>query len=264
MSRIPAWMAVLVVASAGGPAPAVGYRPGRGRRRQSSCWASARSAPKANGARPTPRSIKERRAGGRHRSSSSPTPSRSRKTRSRRMRSFIAQKVDVIAFSPVVETGWDTVLREAKAAGIPVMLTDRAVEVSDDIAVRHAASARTSSRKAAGRRAGWSRTAKAAARRHQHRRAAGNRGLRAGQRSQEGLRGDHRRRTALQDHPLADRRLHARQGQGSHGGLPQGRRQEDQRAVRAQRRHGHRRDPGHRGSRPEARRRTSASSRSTA
>jgi len=48
------------------------------------------------------------------------------------LRSFIAQRVDVIAFSPVVETGWDTVLREAKAANIPVVLTDRAVAVSDD------------------------------------------------------------------------------------------------------------------------------------
>lgn len=47
------------------------------------------------------------------------------------LRSFIAQKVDVIAFSPVVESGWDTVLREAKAAKIPVILTDRAVNVSD-------------------------------------------------------------------------------------------------------------------------------------
>src|SRR5215207_5361973 len=48
------------------------------------------------------------------------------------LRSFIAQKVDVIAFSPVVETGWDTVLQEAKAAGIPVVLTDRTVDVSDE------------------------------------------------------------------------------------------------------------------------------------
>ncbi len=47
------------------------------------------------------------------------------------LRAFILQKVDVIAFSPVVETGWETVLREAKNAGIPVILTDRAVEVSD-------------------------------------------------------------------------------------------------------------------------------------
>jgi len=48
------------------------------------------------------------------------------------IRSFIAQKVDVIAFSPVVESGWETVLKEAKAAKIPVVLTDRAVDVKDD------------------------------------------------------------------------------------------------------------------------------------
>jgi ABC-type sugar transport system substrate-binding protein len=48
------------------------------------------------------------------------------------LRSFIAQRVDVIAFSPVVETGWETVLREAKAANIPVILTDRAVQVTDE------------------------------------------------------------------------------------------------------------------------------------
>lgn len=47
------------------------------------------------------------------------------------IRAFIAQKVDVIAFSPVVETGWDNVLREAKAAKIPVVLTDRAVNTKD-------------------------------------------------------------------------------------------------------------------------------------
>ncbi|KYF51752.1 LacI family transcriptional regulator [Sorangium cellulosum] len=48
------------------------------------------------------------------------------------IRSFIAQKVDVIAFSPVVETGWEPVLREAKAAKIPVILTDRAVDTKDE------------------------------------------------------------------------------------------------------------------------------------
>ncbi|MES3026038.1 MAG: ABC transporter substrate-binding protein [Pseudomonadota bacterium] len=47
------------------------------------------------------------------------------------IRSFIAQRVDVIAFSPVVESGWDTVLREARNAKIPVILTDRAVNVVD-------------------------------------------------------------------------------------------------------------------------------------
>ncbi|AEA64002.1 MULTISPECIES: ABC transporter substrate-binding protein [Burkholderia] len=49
----------------------------------------------------------------------------------RAIRSFIAQKVDVIAFSPVVESGWEPVLTEAKAAHIPVILTDRAVDVKD-------------------------------------------------------------------------------------------------------------------------------------
>lgn len=47
------------------------------------------------------------------------------------IRSYIQQKVDVIAFSPVVETGWDAVLQEAKRAGIPVILTDRAVDSED-------------------------------------------------------------------------------------------------------------------------------------
>jgi galactofuranose transport system substrate-binding protein len=48
------------------------------------------------------------------------------------IRSYIQQKVDVIAFSPVVETGWDAVLQEAKRAGIPVILTDRSVDSEDD------------------------------------------------------------------------------------------------------------------------------------
>ena len=47
------------------------------------------------------------------------------------IRSFIQQQVDVIAFSPVVESGWDTVLNEAKRAKIPVILTDRAVDSKD-------------------------------------------------------------------------------------------------------------------------------------
>ncbi|MFB6719640.1 ABC transporter substrate-binding protein [Kribbella sp. NPDC056345] len=47
------------------------------------------------------------------------------------IRSYIQQKVDVIAFSPVVESGWDTVLKEAKNANIPVILTDRAVDSAD-------------------------------------------------------------------------------------------------------------------------------------
>ncbi len=48
------------------------------------------------------------------------------------LRYFVSQRVDVIAFSPVVENGWEVVLREIRSAGIPVILLDRAVEVSDD------------------------------------------------------------------------------------------------------------------------------------
>ncbi|WP_344942517.1 ABC transporter substrate-binding protein [Sphaerisporangium flaviroseum] len=47
------------------------------------------------------------------------------------IRSYIQQKVDIIAFSPVVESGWDPVLKEAKNAKIPVILTDRAVDSKD-------------------------------------------------------------------------------------------------------------------------------------
>ncbi|MFP4829354.1 MULTISPECIES: ABC transporter substrate-binding protein [Paraburkholderia] len=47
------------------------------------------------------------------------------------IRSYIAQKVDVIAFSPVVESGWEPVLQEARRAKIPVILTDRNIDVKD-------------------------------------------------------------------------------------------------------------------------------------
>lgn len=46
------------------------------------------------------------------------------------LRSFVAQGVDVIVLAPVVETGWEPVLKEIREAGIPVILTDRSVDVS--------------------------------------------------------------------------------------------------------------------------------------
>lgn len=49
----------------------------------------------------------------------------------RAVRAFIAQGVDAIIIAPVVVTGWDQVLREAKDAEIPVFLVDRDVEVTD-------------------------------------------------------------------------------------------------------------------------------------
>jgi len=47
------------------------------------------------------------------------------------IRRFIAYRVDVIAFSPIVEEGWDNVLTEAKQAGIPVVLVDRTIQTAD-------------------------------------------------------------------------------------------------------------------------------------
>lgn len=47
------------------------------------------------------------------------------------IRNFIQQGVDYIVLAPTTETGWDTVLTEAKDAGIPVILVDRMIEVSD-------------------------------------------------------------------------------------------------------------------------------------
>lgn len=49
------------------------------------------------------------------------------------VRSFIQMGVDVIGLAPVVETGWETVLKEAKDAEIPVIFIDRMATVSDDL-----------------------------------------------------------------------------------------------------------------------------------
>ena len=48
------------------------------------------------------------------------------------IRTFIQREVDYIVLAPVTETGWDTVLQEAKDAGIPVIIVDRMVDVEDD------------------------------------------------------------------------------------------------------------------------------------
>ena len=47
------------------------------------------------------------------------------------IRSFIAYQVDVIVFVPIVTDGWDNVLQEARDAGIPVLVTDRKIDVAD-------------------------------------------------------------------------------------------------------------------------------------
>src|SRR6186713_370856 len=52
---------------------------------------------------------------------------RSQEKQVAQLRDFVRQRVDVIAFSPVVESGWEAVLREVRSAGIPVILMDRAI-----------------------------------------------------------------------------------------------------------------------------------------
>ena len=47
------------------------------------------------------------------------------------IRTFIQQDVDYIVLAPVTETGWESVLEEARAAGIPVIIVDRQVVVDD-------------------------------------------------------------------------------------------------------------------------------------
>jgi galactofuranose transport system substrate-binding protein len=48
------------------------------------------------------------------------------------LRSFVKERVDVIILAPLLESGWDLVLHEVRAARIPVILMDRAIEVGDD------------------------------------------------------------------------------------------------------------------------------------
>jgi galactofuranose transport system substrate-binding protein len=48
------------------------------------------------------------------------------------LRAFLAQRVDAIILAPVVETGWEPVLRDIKRAKIPVILVDRGIKVSDE------------------------------------------------------------------------------------------------------------------------------------
>ncbi len=51
------------------------------------------------------------------------------------IRSLIAQKVDVIGVAPLTESGWEDVFKEAKEAGIPIILVDRRAAVPSDLYV---------------------------------------------------------------------------------------------------------------------------------
>ena len=53
------------------------------------------------------------------------------------IRKLIIQRVDVIGISPIVETGWEEIFQEAKAAGIPIILVDRRAAVPEDLYVSY-------------------------------------------------------------------------------------------------------------------------------
>ena len=53
------------------------------------------------------------------------------------VRALIVYQVDAIAFTPLVESGWDNVLREAKSASVPLLSIDRAIRGVDDVPLQH-------------------------------------------------------------------------------------------------------------------------------
>ena len=103
------------------------------------------------------------------------------------LRSFIAQGVDAILIAPVVATGWDDVLTEAKEAEIPVILLDRTVDSSDDLYLTAVTSDLVHEGNVAGKWLVDDRRRQAV----QRRRASGHDRFIPGDRPQEGLRGSH-------------------------------------------------------------------------
>ena len=124
------------------------------------------------------------------------------------IRSYITQGVDVIAFSPVVVTGWDAVLKEAKAKKIPVVLTDRSVETSDEsLFVTLVGSDFTDEGRRAGQDPGEGPGEGRPQGRREDRPAGGHHRCRPRDRARQGLQGGHGRRPRgrLEDRRQPDR-----------------------------------------------------------
>jgi simple sugar transport system substrate-binding protein len=49
------------------------------------------------------------------------------------VRDLIAQNVEVIDIAPVTDSGWEPILQEAKEAGIPVIISDRQLQVDENL-----------------------------------------------------------------------------------------------------------------------------------
>ena len=166
------------------------------------------------------------------------------------IRSFVQQRVDVIAFSPVVRTGWDAVLLEAKNAGIPVILTDRAVDTQEKDVYKTFLGADFVQE---GQRAGdWVVKQYAAAPGPVNIvQLEGTTGSDPALERSSGFSEAIAAEPQPQGDRLAERRLHPLRRQAGDGGVPEGQ-PEDRRGVRAERRHGARCDGGHRSGRPQA------------
>lgn len=53
------------------------------------------------------------------------------------LRALIIYQVDAIVFTPLVESGWDNVLREAKSASVPLIAVDRSVRGVEGVPLYH-------------------------------------------------------------------------------------------------------------------------------
>ena len=177
------------------------------------------------------------------------------------IRGFIAQGVDAILVAPVVATGWEEVLTEAKEANIPVVLLDRGIDGPEDLYLTSVASDQVKEGRVAGEWLVGTVGDKQCKVVELQGTVGSSPAINRKQGFEEALAG----KANLCHHPQPDRRLHPLEGQGSHGRLPQGRRrrQEHLRRLRPQRRHGRRRDPGDQGCGPEAGHAISSSCRST-
>ena len=129
------------------------------------------------------------------------------------------QGVNAIFLAPVVSTGWDEVLKEAKEAKIPVVLLDRDVDPSGKELYLTAVTS-DSVHEGALPANGWRRPWPA---RHAMSSSCRARSARASRPTARRASKARRQERQPQDGPQPDRRLHPRQGQGSHGKLPQGR-----------------------------------------
>ena len=142
------------------------------------------------------------------------------------IRSLIAQKVDVIGVAPLVETGWTAVFKEAKDAGIPIILVDRRAAVPADLYVTFMGSDFLEEGRNAGRI-----MAKLTDGQANIVELQGTNGSAPANDRYVGF------REILQDYPgmkiidSQDGELYRRQGQGSDGGLPESSRQEHHRPL---------------------------------